>query len=102
NFIKFKGASTFQFGWLATDVRDEEHNIQILPNPIQDVVHISLTDNEVQKVEFIDVLGNTALTTQHNNATAVHVSVQSLPVGMYHVRITTSTGPVTKQVIVAR
>lgn len=102
NFIKFKGASTFQFGWLATYVRDEEHNIQILPNPIQDVVHISLTDNEVQKVEFIDVLGNTALTTQHNNATAVHVSVQSLPVGMYHVRITTSTGLVTKQVIVAR
>ncbi len=65
----------------------EAADIEIYPNPVNDVLHIELAENNFS-VEFYNIYGQQVLQIQNK----CEVSVSDLPSGVYMLKITTEKG----------
>lgn len=75
------------------DENNAESTVTIYPNPANNVVKIMNTEGmTINKVEVIDVLGRTVISTENTN----EINVSSLPEGQYFVRIQGETTLVRK------
>jgi hypothetical protein len=80
--------------------------ITVAPNPTEDILHITVTDGEIARVEMTDMFGrNVPVETQciaslPSQQTTVNTS--ALPSGMYVLRVTLRDGAVRTEKVVKR
>ncbi|MFK7923114.1 MAG: BspA family leucine-rich repeat surface protein, partial [Bacteroidia bacterium] len=66
-------------------------SVSVFPNPMQDVLEINLRDNNGATASLLDMNGRVLL--QQKISTNYHLlSVQELPAGVYHLRLTNENG----------
>ena len=61
------------------------NRIEIYPNPARDELTISATD-DISSVEVHNIMGQ-VMTASSGNGKELHIGVQTLPAGMYYVRV---------------
>ena len=73
-----------------TGIKDLDQNtsVQLYPNPVKDVLRID-TDQEITRIEMVDILGKMVLRSENPNST---ISVSDLSPGLYTVKVTFSDG----------
>lgn len=70
------------------------------PNPVHSVLHLRLNPAlQPRRAELLDLTGRLVRTQPLTSATA-DVSVQQLPTGLYLLRVTYASGPVTRRIVV--
>jgi hypothetical protein len=72
--------------------------ISIFPNPAGDFIKIS-SDRPISCIEISDATGQVFLTTHPDNPTEPEIDISKLRVGMYYVKITTSSHTTIRKVI---
>ena len=77
------------------DITKNDASISLYPNPVKDALNIT-TDKNVQKVEVVDILGKTVLSSK---ADSKNINVSSLNAGVYLIVITSENGVSTKKFI---
>jgi len=78
-------------------IRDRElPEIKISPNPVHDVLNISLSQGEIIETKIYTVSGNEIFTQKGNRQ---ELNLQKLSSGIYFLRISTDKGETTKKII---
>lgn len=77
---------------------EKESNINIYPNPIEDILTISDL-NTVQKLELVDQKGSIILRKTIVNESTLNVSLQTIPSGSYILVLYEKDGITTKKVV---
>ncbi len=83
-----------------TDVSVNEHNqieVKIYPNPATNFVQVS--SDQIQRVEVYNMMGQLVFEQNYNDSQVV-ISTTGMAPGTYAVKVTATSGIVTKQVIV--
>lgn len=62
-----------------------ENNIKLYPNPSAGLVHISLTQNQFDKLEIYSATGNLILSNSIQNQTDINLNLGNLPAGIYYI-----------------
>jgi hypothetical protein len=74
------------------------HNVTntatLYPNPVKNILNVTLHQGEVQNITILDINGRQCLT-----ANAGTIDTQALKAGIYFVRITTDNGVEVKKII---
>ena len=69
-----------------------QQNITVHPNPADDVLHVTVTDGEIARVEMFDMFGRITMVGTQNLASPPSpeytVDLSSLPAGLYVLRVT--------------
>ena len=77
--------------------------LRLFPNPAHDMVMVELPashEANACQIDLLDVAGR-QLTSQTVSGTTIHpISVRHLPAGIYLVRVTTTTGVATRQLVI--
>ena len=89
-----KGSGTLNVN-LSVNVLDNK-NILIFPNPVQSYLNVESDDIDIQKVIILSVSGQELLSINTNFS---HINVNSLPNGIYLVKIRTGQGVYIKKLI---
>ncbi|MBR4917818.1 MAG: T9SS type A sorting domain-containing protein [Bacteroidales bacterium] len=80
--------------------------MQVYPNPTDNVLHVSVTDSEIARVEMYDAYGRNVSVETHGRASLpspkTTVNTSALPPGMYILRVTLRDGAVRTEKIVKR
>jgi subtilisin family serine protease len=75
-----------------------QQNITVHPNPTDDVLHVTVTDGEIARVEMFDMFGRITMVGTQNLASPPSpeytVDLSSLPSGLYLLRVTLTDGTV--------
>ena len=80
-----------------------QRNIIVQPNPTDDILHITVPDGEIARVEMTDMFGrNVPVRTEHNASQQTTVNTSALPSGVYILRITLRNGAVRTEKVVKR
>lgn len=90
-----------QHEFIPTGIADQKLQasmVNLYPNPAKEVVYIEVPNEENLNVSITDLSGKTMIQTTVNNNSGI--STQLLGSGLYFVTITTSTGSVTKKLII--
>ena len=82
----------------------ETVNINIYPNPTDNVLHVSVTDGEIARVEMFDAFGRITMvgTLASPPSPTYTVDLSSLPSGVYILRVTLRDGAVRTTKVVKR
>lgn len=77
--------------------------IQLFPNPVSDKLYIQLKNNvpKIQSIELIDAKGNLMPIETNLSANGYQLMVNSLPNGLYFVRLSSNEAAVIKKLVVA-
>ena len=79
-----------------------ESNVILYPNPATDIVNVqcAMNDERVEAVEVVDMYGRIVHTvvepSYYGGSTTARINVSGLSAGLYFVRVTTTTGQITK------
>lgn len=76
---------------------DDQNTIQIYPNPTEETVQILSTEN-IEKIELYNVLGS-QLYSQKCNQNSAQLNLSTYSTGLYYIKIYSSKGIITKQVV---
>jgi photosystem II stability/assembly factor-like uncharacterized protein len=95
------------FPYQVTGIRKQtaaEEQLNIYPNPVQDVLNINLDNDKAQKLEIsiLDEAGKYCLPVQIITASGkqlINIDMRSLPAGVYYCRISGKDNVMTKQVV---
>jgi photosystem II stability/assembly factor-like uncharacterized protein len=95
------------FPYQVTGIRKQtaaEEELNVYPNPVQDVLNINLDNDKAQKLEIsiLDEAGKYCLPIQSITASGkqlVSIDMHSLPAGVYYCRISGKDNVMTKQVV---
>jgi hypothetical protein len=75
-----------------------QQNITVHPNPTDDVLHVTVTDGEIARVEMFDMFGRPVSVETHGCASLpspqTTVNTSDIPSGLYILRITLTDGTV--------
>ena len=71
-------------------------DLKIYPNPVDDVLHISVQNNTIEKITLIDGNGRTIL---EKNDKVELINLSHLPSGLYLLQIKTEKGSISKKII---
>lgn len=74
-----------------------DHQVQIFPNPVNDILNIQAEDLNIQNVKIISLTGQILMTEQVNNSN-VNLNTSTLPSGIYLISITTDKGILNKKI----
>ena len=81
-------------------------NITVHPNPTDNVLHVSVTDGEIARVEMFDAFGRNVSVETHGRASLpspkTTVNTSALPSGVYVLRVTLRDGGVRTMKVVKR
>ena len=82
------------------------HDINIYPNPTDNVLHVSVTDGEIARIEMFDMFGRVVSVETHGCASlpspTTTVNTSDIPSGVYVLRVTLTDGTVRTTKIVKR
>lgn len=73
-----------------TVVEEPANQVQLYPNPVENMIHITASDEQVQNVELLNATGSVMRAYAYPGNTGIDVS--DLGAGFYLARITTSNG----------
>lgn len=71
--------------------------VQLLPNPVQDLLTITSGNSTVLSVQVVDMAGRVALNAAGNTQTTIDVA--ALPAGIYVVQVFTNNGTAVRRVV---
>ncbi len=75
-----------------------QHNIIVHPNPTDNVLHVSVTDGEIARIEMFDMFGRVVSVETHGCASlpspTTTVNTSDIPSGVYVLRVTLTDGTV--------
>lgn len=71
-------------------------DLKIYPNPVEDVVHISVQNNTIEQLTVIDGNGRVIL---EKNDKVDQINLSQLPSGLYLLQIKTEKGSISKKII---
>ncbi len=75
-----------------------QQNITVHPNPTDDVLHVTVTDGEIARVEMFDMFGRNISVKTHGRASLpspqTTVNTSDIPSGLYLLRVTLTDGTV--------
>ena len=78
-------------------------NVTIAPNPVTDILHVSVTDGEIARVEMFDAFGrNIPVGANNHSPLQTTINTSKLPSGVYVLRITLRDGGVRTTKVVKR
>ena len=88
----------------APSLPGENQNVIVHPNPTDNVLHVSVTDGEIARVEMFDAFGRITMvgTLASPPSPTYTVDLSSLPSGVYVLRITLRDGGVRTTKVVRR
>jgi hypothetical protein len=73
-------------------------DIEIYPNPSNDIVNINLlSDEEHNVIRIIDVFGKIIYSSTLNTTSDIKVDVSNFPIGLYHIQIINNNSSISKQ-----
>ena len=75
----------------------ESSNFNLIPNPAKNNLRIQSNNNPILKIEIFNVLGQQIISIDSDNLLSKNIDISSLNVGIYLVKINSST---TKRLIV--
>ncbi len=83
-----------------------QQNVIVHPNPTDNVLHVSVTDGEIARVEMYDAFGRNVSVETHGRASLpspkTTVNTSALPSGVYILRVTLRDGAVRTTKVVKR
>ena len=89
-----------------TSPQGKIQNIIVQPNPTDDILHITVTDGEIARVEMTDMFGRNVSVETHGRASLpsqqTTVNTSALPAGVYVLRVTLRDGAVRTEKVVKR
>ncbi|UTW66414.1 endonuclease [bacterium SCSIO 12643] len=85
-YLGISGTGQFKAALTSTPSFDAIPELQVYPNPVEDVLTISSSENEVESVMFYDVTGKVVFASRPMQNTA-QIDVSSFEKGFYVVRI---------------
>jgi len=93
--------NTFETKFIAPLSVDEVSALPIktYPNPVKDILYVSLDKNEASNVQLFDVQGK-QIVQQIANSKTIELNVSSLQSGIYFLKLTIETAQFTKKIIV--
>ena len=71
-------------------------DFKMYPNPVKDVLHLSIQNNTLESVTFIDINGRVVLEKSNN---LEQINTTHLPSGFYLLKIKTQNGSISKKII---
>ena len=78
-------------------------NVTIAPNPVTDILHVSVTDGEIARVEMYDAFGrNIPVGANNHSPLQTTINTSALPSGVYILRVTMRDGGVRTTKVVKR
>lgn len=80
----------------------ENCDMRLFPNPVHDMVTVQLSSQQAAsgcQVSLLDAAGRQVLTRTVNGTPTLTLSLQSLPAGIYLLRVATPTGIATRQLV---
>jgi hypothetical protein len=83
------------------DMPDWERGIALAPNPAAETLHLSSRETYIERVEVIDMTGRLAL-VQSVGTNELQLTVSSLTLGTYFVRVFTEHGIAVRKIVIAR
>ncbi len=107
-WIRMKMAATSQEGCTVgtEDVLVDDSHIDIYPNPVLDVLNVSVAFDVVTEVavEILDISGKVVFANDYGKVTTSTMSINTnnIPSGIYNVNIRTQDGFTTKRVVVQK
>ena len=98
NIYRYEG-NFFDFG---TSVEDTQPiNTSIFPNPSSDKISLDLGGEAVSDLVVYDILGNEIMTIP-NYSNKSEIDISTLSIGTYTIQIQTSTGNISRRLLVNR
>jgi|GEM_PF-3171688 len=79
------------------DVLDSQ--ISLYPNPVSEVLTINSTETSLESVELMDIQGRVLMKHNLNRETIFNWKLDTLPEGIYMIRIQTPDGILTKRIL---
>ncbi|MBQ3740162.1 MAG: T9SS type A sorting domain-containing protein, partial [Bacteroidales bacterium] len=83
-----------------------QQNVIVHPNPTDNVLHVSVTDGEIARIEMFDAFGRVIPVETHGRASlpspTTTVNTSDIPSGVYVLRVTMTDGTVRTTKIVKR
>lgn len=73
--------------------------IELYPNPSSDKIHIKLSEGEIEKIEVINLKGQTLLQKDSNIYNSTSIEINSFEKGVYFLKILTSKGIVIQKIM---
>ncbi|WP_420575043.1 T9SS type A sorting domain-containing protein [Kordia sp.] len=74
-------------------------NVKIYPNPVTDILYITLDRSEATTIKLLDVQGKQILSTTENS-NAIEFDVSNVKSGVYFLKLNSNTAQFTKKIIV--
>ncbi|NDB35581.1 MAG: T9SS C-terminal target domain-containing protein, partial [Flavobacteriia bacterium] len=74
-------------------------NVSLYPNPSNDQITLEFENLDVQAIQLFDIMGKEMLYLVGNSAPKMEVSLAGISKGLYHVKIQTKQGIVTKTLL---
>ncbi len=85
----------------ATDNQNTwQQAVQVFPNPVDDILNISLGETKGTSLQLQNALGQTVITDIIQDRNTAKLNVSILPAGVYTLTINTEKGNVTKKVVI--
>jgi len=86
----------------ATHDLDAENNIRVFPNPVMDVIHVDLTQNEnhFERIKLVNLLGQVVSEQIIGEQKMLAVPVNDYTPGMYSLNLESKDGMVSKKIII--
>ncbi|MBV5337804.1 MAG: T9SS type A sorting domain-containing protein, partial [Deltaproteobacteria bacterium] len=79
------------------EMASDQTQMKIFPNPVKDIVHIELSDNEeITQIDLLNTGGQQIKTVNGQKS----ISMKDLPEGSYILRVQSSHGIRTKKILV--
>jgi hypothetical protein len=75
-------------------------DLRVYPNPASDLITVTSNNAIISNVDIIDNTGKVVLRKSHLNKEEVNLDLTTLKSGVYYVRLATSKGVITEQLIV--
>ncbi|MBI4645427.1 MAG: T9SS type A sorting domain-containing protein [Bacteroidia bacterium] len=87
--------------WVGISDLTNNLRLKIYPNPVKNNISIISYDNNIKKVELIDILGNVLLVykTHLDIQKTVNINIDEVPNGMYFIRLNTTDEIVIQKII---
>jgi len=71
-------------------------DFKMYPNPVEDVLHLSIQNNNIEHIALIDINGRTVLEKSNN---LEQINLSNLLSGLYLLHIKTASGSISKKII---
>lgn len=69
------------------NIRNQKPEIRLFPNPVNDILNVSVTGALMEEIQIMNLLGEVVLDTKTNKVTQIQISTSELTGGVYLVKV---------------